>query len=70
MVKKENFRVGCLVVGFIGLIGIMISDGEKLLKAVGIIVCILLMIFGYVSTGKFGKFIIGEEVQGKEGSMG
>lgn len=72
MVKRYNFRIGCLVVGFIGFVLILISDGEKLLKAIGMIVCILLMIFGFVVTGKWGKLIMGKEVddENPDGAMG
>ena len=61
MVKSESFRVFCLTVGFIGMILMIVSDGTKLTRGIGITLSVILMLFGVLVTSKFKDRIIGEE---------
>jgi hypothetical protein len=72
MVKKSTFRTFSLVVGFFGVVFIIISNAGGFAKFIGITISILFIIFGFLVTGKWSKYIIGEEQEapGIKGSLG
>ena len=69
--KKGIFRIFCLTVGLLAMVGIIVSSADKLAKGIGITLSIFLMVFGVVITSEKGKQFISEQHEGeKEGSMG
>ena len=67
MVEKSTFRVFCYVIGFFGIVFMSISKIGTLGKILGILLCVILMAFGFAVTSKWSRYLIGEE---QEGSMG
>lgn len=71
MVKKSTFRTFCLVVGFFGIVFLIVSNSSTPVKVLGILFSLIFIGFGYAVTGKWSKYIIGEEQEtGHKGSFG
>ena len=71
MVTADHFRTGCLTVGLLFIVLIIISDGGKIMKTLGIIFSIGLMVWGFLITGEHREKIEELEVGGSfKGSWG
>lgn len=72
MVKKSTFRLFCLIVGFSGFLLISVKKPSIMVSTIGVVLCALIIGFGYAVTGKWGKYLIGEQMDGERphGSLG
>lgn len=47
----------CFVIGIVGIIFMLNSKMGTPFDIIGVILCILLIVFGFISTGKWGEYI-------------
>lgn len=66
--KRETFRTIFLTIGFFGMIFMIASKASGAATVVGVLICIILIAFAYIVTGKWGKYLIGEPAD--SGAMG
>lgn len=57
--KKHTFRTICLVLSVLGMAYILNSSLEKAGIWIGAILCILLVVFAYISTSRWGSKYFG-----------
>lgn len=62
MVNAFQFRLFCSTVSILGLAFILASNAVTPAKVVGVLFCIALLAFGFAVTGRFRKYILGEQM--------
>jgi multisubunit Na+/H+ antiporter MnhG subunit len=64
MVKKSTIRTFCMMVGVLFIVVVISSHSSTVPAIVGIGLSIILIIFGFVITSPWVKYIIGEHQEG------
>ena len=70
MVKYSTLRTASLVIGVLGTTWLIVTKASAPAKVVGILFFIILIVVAFAVTGKYRRYIIGEEMEGSRGSFG
>lgn len=62
--KGSTLRVFCAVVGILGLAFILASKATTPAKVTGSLLCVFIIMLGFIATGRFRKYITGEYMEG------
>lgn len=66
MVSKKAFRLACNIVGISGILFITVSGGKGWGIWALILICVFIIAYGYLSTGKWGQHFTGIEEKSKK----